>query len=345
MPWTEANGHGRRPVYRHEGRDKKGPTFATDAEAWQWLEDNQGVVRGATVDGLVKLWEDERPTPHRIECTQRIRRAAIAEGWGRVQDLTPAKLQRFMTSAIRVRTVRNLKAVLRWGQAIHRVPVAEDLFKLSSPGASPKVRKRLLTDVQIESIRAAAAGRGPRSRAIIGYLMRYGARPITACRLRRRDLVGTTLTIENAKHSGGWSHPVTPQEAQRWRALTKGPPWNGSPDAPLFPHPQHDRAWQIRRGSASELALWYRYIATDADLPTELMGIYNLKRRAITDMLSRGIDVATVALFTGHKTLDQVLTYTLTNNEKAAAALKLITEPPKPHPNHLKRIAKSKNKI
>jgi hypothetical protein len=49
--------------------------------------------------------------------------------------------------------------------------------------------------------------------------------------------------------------------------------------------------------------------------------MYDLKRRAISRALGLGLDPATIALFTGHLQLDQVLRYAKTNETIAMAAL------------------------
>lgn len=53
-------------------------------------------------------------------------------------------------------------------------------------------------------------------------------------------------------------------------------------------------------------------------------GIYQLKRRAISRMLAGGLDVATIASITGHRTPAGLLTYARTNEDRQRAALAVL---------------------
>lgn len=218
-----------------------------------------------------------------------------------------------------------LRTILRWANREHHVPVDQDLLAAESPRKKRKPPRELLTQEQVESISTAAWSYGKRAGAVIDYLLTYGARPITACRLTRADINPDrlTLTIPDAKHSGGWTHPVRDADATTWLSLLK----DGKPEDPLFPHYKQDRPWVIKRGGASEMVDWYRNTIVKQlkeSLPDK-HGIYDLKRYAISRQLDAGLDPATVASFTGHRILAQVLTYDTTNRERQDAALHIIT--------------------
>jgi integrase len=74
---------------------------------------------------------------------------------------------------------------------------------------------------------------------------------------------------------------------------------------------------------------WYHQIGefVTPDKP----GIYHLKRRAISRLLAKGIDPATIASMTGHRTPSIILAYARTNEERqrvALAALEVLSVTP-----------------
>ncbi len=326
MAWIQPNGKGFRAVYRKDGKELKGPTRPTRREVEQWLV-SAGLSRGAALANLIEDWRDEDPVHHRCQVARKLLRVIEAHSWSAVEDLTPEGLYGYAKETKQSRRdVLGLITILRWAKRLRRVPVAADVLELPLPPIkSHAAKKKLLTDDDVMKIKTLAWTKNRRAGCIVDYLLSYGARPITACRLLRSDLSGTTLTIRDAKRSGTWSHPVGGEDAANWLSLTDGPPWNGSPGAPLFPHWRNDVPWRVIRGGAHQLNHWYRRcIAQPLGLPDGMVGNYDLKRRSISGMLKAGIDLPTVALFTGHRTLSQLLKYATTNEENALAALKII---------------------
>ena len=109
------------------------------------------------------------------------------------------------------------------------------LYQSASSEALPFLIRQARSS--LESIREAATHYGDRAAAIIDYLLSYAARPITACSLTIADLDIQSdpprLTIEKAKCSGGWTHPIVQEQADTWAALSGA---EAPSTDPLFPH-------------------------------------------------------------------------------------------------------------
>lgn len=322
-----------------DGTKRKSPTLASREAADTWISENLSTVTLTTWGALLDAWVAEHPARYRTSFAATWGAKAMAQGWKKPQDVTAAGIDDWLRNSKAARTkatqdgktkppahgaaLRYLLALLRWGSKAPRcVPVKPEVLTYSPARlVRPIKRERpaLLTSDQVAQVRTLASAHGERASAVIRYLLTYAARPITAIRLRRKhlDMDRLELSINEAKSSGSWRHPITKEEALWWNGLAS---WTDDPEAPLFPHWREDRAWR-ENGSAVELQLWYRANIGRKIDAGPLDGIYNLKRYAITGMLQRGLDPATVALFSGHKTLSQVLTYNTTNATTARAAL------------------------
>lgn len=99
---------------------------------------------------------------------------------------------------------------------------------------------------------------------------------------------------------------ISSADAVAWESLPR--PIQATP-APLFPHYREARPWALKRGSAAEITDWYRNT------------IGKRLKLAITRMLRSGLTPATVAAFTGHRDLSQVMTYNVSNQDAQGAAL------------------------
>lgn len=320
MPWIAKNGPGWRVRDRKDGKIVSlSQTFPTQAEAQRWIASH--VTGDQHLTTLLERWSASiRHSPHARESSARLATVFLRQRWTHISHLTPTALDAWQSSdRFCRRDLQVLLTVLRWAHRVHGLPIPEAVLEWRLPRQAPRPPPPLLTDAQVLSIRLAAAHYGPRATALIDYLLTYGARPITACRLKitdlRHDDDGWTLTIDQAKHSGGWSHPIRMEDAVSWKQIDH-------PGDALFPHYKEDRPWKINaRGMAQEVTDWYKgTIAKRVKLPAGLNTIYHLKRHSITSMLTN-LDPATVALFSGHRCQDQVLRYSRTNREKATAAL------------------------
>ncbi len=338
-------GH-RAQFYDGAHRLVRSPVMPTRAQAEDWLAEHAPKADGHRFVALLAAWIADEPHGHRKTREQPLAKLAADRGWTDVRAITVPALESWLKEVKAKRTevrqagerhpshtghLRYLMAMLRWSGAVLHAPVAPAVLLWKPKRRLRPVRRAkppLLTDQQVAKVRETALGKGARAIALIDYLLTYAARPVTACRMRRGDLdpVRKELLLRDPKMRDSFRHPVRPGDLA-WRDLAK---WTTSEDAPLFPRPGADRAWREKHGSAQEMALWYRYhVAKPAGLPRELWGIYHLKRWALTRMLRSGLDPATAALFSGHRTLSQVLTYNTTNETAAKKALLILTPPPK----------------
>lgn len=311
----------------------------TQAKAIRDRHNARSGLATATMAELIDHWAAEKRHSKHARAVQRVLAKVLQEqGWSKpahitYQAIVDWNVERGGRSLELAGTntrmpIQYLRTILRWAHQQHGAPVDQRLLERGvMPRAKRRPRRPLLTSDQITAIRLHAATMGTRAAALIEYLTTYGARPITATQLRQADLDvdRSTLTIQDAKHSGGWTHPVSQDQAERWSDL-----WPEA-DGPLFPHWREDRAWRISqtRGYADEMGNWYRATIVRQLAKQDAVAahtIYDLKRYAITAMLDRGLDPATVATFTGHLDVGQVLTYNRTNEERQANALAQIID-------------------
>jgi integrase len=323
MASIHKHGNGYRTHFTdHTGKSKASPTLPTVADVEAWVRTN-GVGEPITLAKLADLYE--KAGPNRADIAISVRRTALAQEWIDPRKIKPAKLAAWALSGeYRYTRGKALRLVLAWAvtEQLIELPPALAAWRPKRPARKPA--KSLLTEAQVAAIRDKAASHGTRALAIIDYLLTYGARPITACRLKRRDLdpVRAELVIESAKHSGGWRHAVRPSDVTAWTKLS------ADPEDPLFPHWREPRAWRITDGSAQELINWYRNnIGKKIAGLDGLETIYSLKRRAVTTMWSAGIDVPTMATFTGHQHLGTLMNYGRTNPDVQRAALAKLPRP------------------
>jgi hypothetical protein len=347
MPSIHPNGPGFRVHYALEGRKLRSPTLPSEAACRLWIADNLPSLQAAHLFALVELWRDEEPTPYRIDAARRLAVVIAKRGWGAPDRLTGADLKAWAREdPAWIQPSRYLRRVLRWAAVDHGVPIRPDALAWRPAQPKRTAKPALLTDAQVDAIRDCAGTYGPRAAAVIDYLLTYGARPITACRLTvgAIDFAAGELVLTDEKHSGGWRHALYDHHLAAWPALTQdwavGPaPAIGPEDVaglPIFPHYRHNRPWRIANGRASELILWYRNTIAKKLRLGAMGGIYHLKRWAITRMFRSRIDPATIAAFTGHLDLTQLMTYNVSNSENQRAALATLAVP-SPVPKFLKQ--------
>jgi integrase len=306
-----------------DGAVRRSPTQPTREAAEVWAKRHAPAQGVETVGQLADLWRSKKPTPYRTEAAAHVARVTADRGITHLRSLSLAALEEW-GDAGHSRYQQYLATILRWGARTQHLPIPADVLRWRPPSRTRRPKRPLLTDALIADIRECAAAYGERAYAVVDYLLSYGARPVTACQATIADLdvPRLTLTIQRAKHSGGWRHPITPKHADRWSRLTRWTPDGDAGALPLFPHYREDRTWKIARGKAAEIADWYRNtIAKRLTLPRECSGIYDLKRACITGMLRRGLAPQTIAQFTGHLDVEQVLTYAVTGEELARSAL------------------------
>lgn len=326
MASVHPHGKGFRVHYVREGRKQKSESMPTRDAALAWIDQHLPAELDGRLFNLVDLWRKENPTPYREDAAHRLSRLVNQRGWLAPERLTANDLATWVREDPGWRRpCQYLRTVLRWAAAVHRIPVRSDVLSWRPPRQSRKAKPPLLTDEQVQLILARAAELGPRSFAVIDYLSTYGARPITAVRLRVSGFDadhGELVLGENSpeKKSGGWRHRLYVKHLDQWPTLW----WEGDAAAvPIFPHYKEDRAWRITRGRADELASFYanRISAPLAGKLGTLTGIYDLKRYAITRLFRAGVDPGTIALFTGHMDEKQLMTYATSNSDLQDGAL------------------------
>ena len=146
--------------------------------------------------------------------------------------------------------------------------------------------------------------------ALVHCLDKYAWRPVTAARIRVRDvdLTGERITLQ-AKSCRGQdtiTHPLEPDDVPMFASLIG----SRQPGEPLFLNPYTGLAFEI--ADSRGIPAWFRRFTG--------MNVYELKRAAISRMLSAGIAPQDVALFSGHKTVSQMLCYARTNESRARGA-------------------------
>lgn len=333
MSSVQRHGKGFRVTYRQPG-DKKlrtSPTFATAGEAEAWMLTHLVDAR-PTYATILDAWRQELPSTHRQVASERVLALVRGRDWSNPLALREADLRAFLLQGGDKRSCAYLLTVLRWAARWRHLPINADVLRYRLPASARRAPAALLTDGQAASIQECAWAMGPRAGAIIDYLLTYGARPITACRLQVRhlDAAACELVLPDEKHSGGWRHRITPEHLDLWASLPRWEPPKGTPaDAlPMFPHYLEDRAWRLKNGSAGELASWFKNTIGKRLKLGPTTGIYQLKRYAITRLLRLTSDPATVASFTGHRDLEQVMTYARTNSQRQDQALSLLVTKP-----------------
>lgn len=339
MASIHSHGNGFRVHFVKDGKKSKSGSLATEQAAQLWIIEQLPAQVDRTILGIIELWRKELPTDYRNDASARLARVVVARGWIHVEKFTLAELTGWITRDPSWRMpCCYLLSVLRWAARVHRVPVRDEVLKYRPPAPERVAKPPLLSDDQMNWIRDCAMEYGPRAFAIVDYLSTYGARPITACRMmyssldlehgelvlgarkRRKKAEALLPGKRGEKHSGSWRHVLFDRHLEAWPELVI----DGEPSVtPLFAHYKEDRPWRIQRGRATEITDWYHNTIAKKlrNRLGELAGIYHLKRYAITSLFRAGVDPATISLFTGHLSLDQVMTYATSNADIQRGAL------------------------
>lgn len=205
---------------------------------------------------------------------------------------------------------RVIQAALRWGRAELGAAIPEACLKLPISSPPRRVRPDLMPDEVFAAIQAAADTVSPHMGAIVHLVGNYGHRPESLSKLRPEDIEDDpprmSLTVKGGDRI---RHPIAAETLTRLRNAPPPfiDPGTGKPFA---------SGWDIARVYRSCLGR-SRWKAEP--------GIYSLKRRAISGMLGKGLDPATIASITGHRRPDVLVRhYARTNEERQTAALSAI---------------------
>jgi hypothetical protein len=335
MTWYEKARSGYRARWEDPAKKSPaaGPIRPTREEAKRWaIEHGHDTPDISTLPELVKRWRavkaaDGRLMPsHLDEVEQVLTDLNKAREWATLAAITMQAIDdwKVATGGVGVsRPLSYLLSVLRFGVRQYGLPVDARVIQLRTPPPMRKVlAPTLLSDQQVDEILAVAGKKGAHVGALIHYLLTYGARPITAVTRTVGDVDFRAGTLNlTGKRSGQWRHALLPASLKLFLGIAKG----RAVDEPLFLDPRTGKGWAVNRWHrASVLNSWYAYTIGRPVAGKELGGIYHLKRRAITTLLQRGMDPVTVARFTGHLTVAQVLKYARSNESVTRDNLHLV---------------------
>jgi hypothetical protein len=260
-----------------------------------------------------RLGEGARDS-HVDRAIARVASLCDSHGWRRPRDVTPSAVQEWRQTGGSPRAGAMLRAVLRWGmEMLDQAVDPRALVALRPRAVRRRPKDQLPTAAQVAAWQAKADGYSASVGALIHCLSTYGWRPITAADLTVGDVdLDDSSIVTSVKGGDVVRHPLLPETVKRLRPLVAGR--KGS--APLFIRPTVDAGWVAQSSLGGSIPRW----CADA------LGMksYDLKRWAISRMLDRGLPPQTVALFTGHRTIGQVLRYARTNDEQARAALSVM---------------------
>lgn len=335
MSWYEPSNRGFRVRWRVPGKASPaaGPVKPTREEAKRWaIEHGHDRPDIETLAELLTRWRGVRTAEGRLmpsyiqEVEERLTRLALDRRWVRLADITAVAIDQWKidTKGVGVsRSLGCLLSVLRWGARQYDLPIDTRVLRSRVPRPPRKVMaEALLTPKQVSRIITAAAEAGTHAVALIHYLTTYGARPVTACTrlVRDVDFRAGTLTVQ-AKRSGTWRHALLPETLKLFATIARG----RGLDEPLFLDHRTGAGWPVdKRHLATVLGSWYQRMIGVPVCGKALGGIYSLKRYAITSMLRRGMDPMTVARFTGHLSIEQVLLYARSNEASTRDTLHLL---------------------
>lgn len=232
-----------------------------------------------------------------------------ARGWTHARDVTPATAQ-----GLTVTEHRYVKALLRFAVLMDQ-PVHASALRLPRP-AKPRVPAGdLLTDAEVAALLARAATYSPDLAATGHLVATYGHRPESLTKMLVKDVdLAKRLISMPVKSGDRIRHPITRETAGILTTLIA----SRAPGAPLIQRPD-GTAWV----SGDRLSTyWYHQVGEH--VTPDRPGIYHLKRRAISRMLAAGLDVATIASMTGHRTPAVILTYARTNDAAQQRALEAL---------------------
>lgn len=273
----------------------------------RWAVDKKGFIEDTTI----------------TEVRRRVERAVKQNGWKTTLDVRKSHIND-MRKGKGARPVAYILSMLRWAHA--ELAAGVDLTaigKYKGKVASDRPDQEdtpLLNDVDFAAIQAKADGKSKNIGALVHYLERYGARPITAAKLDVGDFIperrGLLIRVKQGKKPK--FHPLFADTLKRFEEIVK----DRKPGDPLFTN-SHGRRWLIRGDKGAHgFVKWYP-VALGSLAPEGLGGTKQLKRRAISRMLAgdppwtKALTVKDVMLFTHHRTASQVLRYARTNQERA----------------------------
>jgi integrase len=176
-----------------------------------------------------------------------------------------------------------------------------------------------LADEQCDALMTAAArSADPDIWLFIAFGLNTAMRhsEIMAARWDQLDLASRRLFIPNAK-AGQREQPITPGLAE---LLAREREMRDDRDGWIFPSPHADSA----AGHRARMDRPFRDTVKAAGLDPALITPHVMRHTAITKLVQAGVDLPTVQLISGHKTLAMVLRYTHVHGRHIDEAIKAI---------------------
>jgi hypothetical protein len=272
-----------------------------------------------SLDEIIERWTQTKISSghepaHIKKAAERCRGLANRQGWTKTADVTAESVQAWKTTGA-PRSGATFRAVLRWAGDVLEQPVHHRAQSLLRPTGAKKAPKRpLLTDAQLKTIQKRADAFGPSCGLLIHCLSTYGWRPITASRLLVKDVDPEARTVTTRVKGGDIvRHLLLPETILLLWFLMRG----RGPDEPLFLDPRTGLGWALSDTGA--IPQWFN--SNIVDKKKDSFRIYDLKRKAITTMLQKGMRREQIVAFTGHRVLHQIDSYTVFNDETMTDAL------------------------
>lgn len=337
MPSIEKRGS----IFRIRDRDESGKLHVlvsglkSRKECEQWIEARNG--KQALAAGI-DAWAAANPGPWALRLQERLATVATREGWVYLSDINLKAIVEYRQRGYVWNDLVGLLGILRWlnTHLDYEVDSKVLAFKPQKDKAE-RMPAPLLTEEQVADIKEAAAFYGEKAMALIDYLLTYGARPITAARGLESDIdmfnCKLGIYVKRKKRLKIVTHPIQPDEAERWLDLPRCEACDVEPHGlqprhgrPLFCHYKENRPWRINEyGSTYEMRDWYiNTVSKRSKLPTNVRSIYRLKDYAITRMLDCGLTLKQVAKFTGHASLTTLQKYERMNEDRDLRALSMM---------------------
>ncbi|MEY2855639.1 MAG: Phage integrase family [Pseudomonadota bacterium] len=334
MPWIDQTKNGYIVRWREGGRTspiKSTPLIERkdEAQAAKRRIETELAAKGqirhgvdVPMDELLMRWKARRLARggrliHVAKELARLTSLTNDNAWTTCRAVTPESVEKWRQAGGSPRAGAYLRAVLSWAsETLDQAVDHRTLVALRPQPTTRRAKPPLATSAQLTAWQALADDASPSAGALLHCLATYGWRPITAADLRVRhlDLARGTITT-TVKGGDVIEHPLLPDTIHRLRPLVAG----RKPDDALFVDPRTDRAWIADSSARGSIVDWCNALGLRS---------YDLKRWAISGMLSRGLPPQTVRLFTGHRTISQVLTYATTNEDVARQALAHLVSPP-----------------
>jgi integrase len=239
--------------------------------------------------------------------------------WRLASDITRTDYQALTFSRRRL-----AKTILKLARA-HNQATDQTILHLRPPTRPRAPKPDLLTPQQIAQIQEKADTWGPGTGLTIHLLATYGHRPESIATLPQSAYNPATQTLTlQIKGGDTHRHPILPATAHRIQTTQKHlTTILKRPLTPLDPLcPTHYNTPGHYWPKGESIAWWYRK-AIGQQIHPQTPGIYQLKRQAITRLLSNlKNDSRTVASITGHRTPSLLLdTYAQTNEERQRTAI------------------------